>query len=116
MLGKNLGTLRSLAGRYLALSAACRLPGRSSMRLWRFPVLAMRGSFAGSLEDLSGPLRLPSENLSAARGGESDRGRAHTLTTLPGVIRTTAEAVSLLYWVRRTHGSRLFSIPFIPYT
>jgi len=67
--GKNLRTLRSLAGRYLALSAVCRLPGRSSMRLLVLPVFAPRGSFAGSLEDLSGPLRLPSENLSAAWGG-----------------------------------------------
>lgn len=80
--GKNLGTLRS-CGPLPRVKRRVQTSGAVVDASLVHPprVSALRGSFAGSLEDLSGPLRLPSENLAA---GESDRGRAHTLTTLPG--------------------------------
>lgn len=62
---KNLGTLRS-RGPLPHVKRRVQISGAvvdASVNLFFAP----RGSFAGSLEDLSGPLRLPSENLSIAQ-------------------------------------------------
>jgi len=68
---------------------------------------APRASFAGSLEDLSGPLRLPSESLSIARVARATKVRE------PGVISVRWQgslACSIGFEGLTTRGSSLFHL------
>lgn len=73
--------------------------------------LAPRGSFAGSLEDLSGSLCLPSENLSTARVARAtEAARVNAYTGCNTVRWQESLACSIGFEGLTTRGSSLFHL------